>query len=47
MPMIEVMRIPIRFTAGCESPAPMPIPTVTGRKARPASSGEKPSTRCT
>ena len=29
--------MPIRLTPSCESPAPMPIPTVTGRNARPAS----------
>lgn len=47
IPITEVVRMPSRFTSSCERPAPIPIPTVTGRKARPAWSGEKPSTRCT
>ena len=40
MPTAAVVRTPIRLTSCCAMPAPMPIPTVTGRNARPASSGE-------
>jgi hypothetical protein len=35
-----VGRTPMRFTSCCAIAAPRPIPTVTGRNARPASSGE-------
>jgi hypothetical protein len=37
----------INLTPACERPAPITIPAVTGRNARPAFSGLYPSTSCT
>lgn len=36
MPTIVFARTPIFFTSTCAVPEPAPIPTVTGRNARPA-----------
>ena len=39
MPSIVVSRTPSFFTRICDSPEPITMPAVTGRNARPASSG--------
>jgi hypothetical protein len=44
-PIPAVVRRPSVFISTCESPAPIAIPTVKGRNASPASSGENSSTR--
>ena len=46
-PMSGTSRAPSIGTSFCESPAPMITPAVNGTNAKPASSGEKPSTRWT
>ena len=46
-PIRGTSRAPSAGTSFCERPAPMMTPTVNGTNARPASIGEKPSTRCT
>ena len=47
MPRIAFARTPILLTSTCAVPAPMPIPNATGRNAKPALIGLKPSTSWT